>query len=158
MKRLLNVLLSGMYHCRLWVRFLSCDLASSHQVSAYEGLNFSCRKKAWRLAAWFSIPPAVHSGGDRPNIPSALCFINDVSGFSESTDPLVHSNTPGHLSKYWVSLSNGTFIAPGTYTLCTWMPLSAKTARILSAFFELHFSCIESAVGLHSETSLGCQG
>lgn len=50
-----------------------------------------------------------------------------------------------------MGLSDGMFIAPGTCTLRAGLFSLHKLPYILSAS-ELHFSCIESAVGLHSET------
>lgn len=69
--------------------------------------------------------------------------------FSTNADPFEHLNTSGHLSKYWVHPQVHRF--RHLYSLC-WTFLSAKLPRILSAL-EMLFSCIESAVGLHSETS-----
>lgn len=109
------------------------------------------QKIEWRLAARFSIPPTVSfRGGNQLKMACALCVMYYVIEFSKSTDPLVHLNTLGHLSKYWVRpTACSSYQAPALFV---WDVSLCKTTCILSASV-LHFSCIESAVGLHSETS-----
>lgn len=100
---------------------------------------------------WFSIPSTVLSE-EATSLKCSVPFLSYyyIIEFSKSKDLLVHLNTLGHLSKHWVCpTACSSLQAPVLFvqdvSLC-------KTARILSAL-ELHFCCIESAVGLHSETS-----
>lgn len=99
---------------------------------------------------WFSIPPDVSE--EATSLKCTVPFVSYyyMAEFSKSTDPPLHLNTLRHLSKYWVApTACSSLQAPVLFvqdvSLC-------KTACNLSAL-ELPFSCIESAVGLHSETS-----
>lgn len=80
----------------------------------------------------------------------ALCFILLYYWISQEHRPsgtFKHTGAPVKT----LGLSDGMFIAPGTCTLRAGLFSLHKLPYILSAS-ELHFSCIESAVGLHSET------
>lgn len=113
--------------------FKSCNSVFSHEVSAYESLNFSCRKRDW--LAWLSFPLSVLSKevAFSKMLYSLLFYIILLSNFPRAQTLLLHLNTPAHLSKY--------LLGP---TACSQLqaPVLCKTSCILSAF-ELNRSRIE---------------
>lgn len=110
------------------------------------------QEKEWRLAAWFSIPPTLHSleaTSLKCSVP--FCFIYYVIEFSKSADPSCTFKHIGAPVKILGLFSTARSSLPAPVLFVQDVSLG-KTACILSAL-ELHFSCIESAVGLHRETS-----